>query len=127
MSMEPTHVVVDTRDGYTWAKDGHGQPLTEETAAQMAQAYNDEMKPEYRTYQVFKLVHVPLATLHEPKVNDRFIHRSYLAAGAVPPYDSEDSYQVRVVTEVEHGDGYTVVYHAREGSTQSDRTFLMSA
>jgi hypothetical protein len=63
---------------------------------------------------------------HKPKKGDRFIHLRYLAEGATPPYDTDDKYQVRVVTFVETGADYTLVYHAAENSSRSDRKFLMS-
>jgi hypothetical protein len=52
----PAAVVVDERDAYTWARDTHGQPFTEETATAFAQALNDERKPEHRTFRVYALV-----------------------------------------------------------------------
>lgn len=48
----PTHVVIDLRDGYTWAKDTNGKPLTEKTATEMAAKWNAEMKEEARTFIV---------------------------------------------------------------------------
>ena len=36
----------------------------------------------------------------QPKTGDRFIHARYLADDASPPYDSEASYAVHVVTRV---------------------------
>ena len=37
-------------DGYTWAKDRHGNPFTEETATEFRDMLNDERKPDKRTY-----------------------------------------------------------------------------
>lgn len=53
--MQASHVVVDTRDGHTWAKDAAGQLLTLDTARGMADRYNAECKPEHRTYAVYRL------------------------------------------------------------------------
>jgi hypothetical protein len=49
----PSHVVVDTRDAYTWAFDLEGKKFTETTARRFAAERNEDY-PE-RTYQVFKL------------------------------------------------------------------------
>jgi hypothetical protein len=57
--MHPTAVVVDYRDGYTWSKGFDGELLNETTAIEMAQRFNDERKPEYRTYKVFVLHSLP--------------------------------------------------------------------
>ena len=56
-----THVVVDTQDGYTFAKGSDGELFGEATATAFAAARNAEMKPEYRTYRVFALVPPALA------------------------------------------------------------------
>lgn len=39
--MEPTHVVVDTRDGYVFWRDGSGELLTADSAAKLADKRND--------------------------------------------------------------------------------------
>lgn len=54
--MIATHVVVDSRDGYTWWRDINGNLFTEETANAWAKMVNDEMIPEARTYVVRALV-----------------------------------------------------------------------
>lgn len=53
--MQPTHVVVDTSGGYTWAFDADGKPFVEATAGRFAVARNSEMKPPFQTYRVFAL------------------------------------------------------------------------
>ena len=55
----PTRVVVDTQDGYTFAKGSDGELFDQATAEAFASARDAEMKPEYRTYQVFALVRPP--------------------------------------------------------------------
>lgn len=57
-----SHVVVDTLDGYTWWRDKYGKMFDERTAADFARKLNNECKPEYRTYQVFRLVPTSAAT-----------------------------------------------------------------
>lgn len=52
----PSHVVVDTTDGYVFRAGSDGELFTLETAAAFARERNAEMKPEYRTYAVFRLV-----------------------------------------------------------------------
>lgn len=52
----PGAVVVDTRDGFTWAKDSAGQPFTPAAAREMAAKFNGEMQPEHRTFKVYRLV-----------------------------------------------------------------------
>lgn len=47
---------------------------------------------------------------HQPKKGDRFIHARYLKPGAKPPYDSDDKFEVRVITRVTP----TEIYHAPE-------------
>lgn len=48
----PTHIVIDTTDGWTWARDRNGNPFTDETAHAWAKLLNDERKPERRTFIV---------------------------------------------------------------------------
>lgn len=45
-----THAVVDLRDGYTWVKDGSGQLMDYARAQDMADRYNDGMKPGHTRY-----------------------------------------------------------------------------
>lgn len=52
----PTHVVVDTIDGYTWAKDMRGESFTQLTATGFARAMNQTRKPGHKTYALFRLV-----------------------------------------------------------------------
>lgn len=54
--MHATHVIVDTIDGYVFWKGSDGEFFTAETAQEFADHRNAEMKPEYRSYQVFTLV-----------------------------------------------------------------------
>lgn len=53
---QPTHVVVDTRDGHTWAVGEDGQPMNAATAGRFAVRRNDELPRERQTYRVFHLV-----------------------------------------------------------------------
>jgi len=48
----PTHVVIDLADGWTWSKDGDGNPFTETEAHRFCDILNDERKPEHRTFIV---------------------------------------------------------------------------
>lgn len=50
-----THVVVDTTDGWTFWKDENGKLFNEQSATAFAEARNAEMKPQYRSYKVFRL------------------------------------------------------------------------
>lgn len=52
----PGAVVVDTRDGFTWAKDDLGIPLTPATARALADKFNADMDRERQTYQVYRLM-----------------------------------------------------------------------
>jgi hypothetical protein len=52
----PTHVVVDTRDGFTWARDGDGTPFTEGTARAFTAQRNAELAEPGRTYRTFALL-----------------------------------------------------------------------
>lgn len=54
--MESTHVVVDTHDGYTFAKDQEGNLFDQASAIRFATLRNREMKPEHRKYRVYRLV-----------------------------------------------------------------------
>lgn len=54
--MEPTHIVVDTRDGYLYRAPSDGVLFTAATARAFAESRNAEMKPEHRTYAVRRLV-----------------------------------------------------------------------
>jgi len=58
-SAVPTHVVVDTRDGYTFARDHRGALFTAETAREMADLRDAELHRDFRTYKVFALTEVP--------------------------------------------------------------------
>jgi hypothetical protein len=51
----PTAVVVDGRDGYTWSRGFDGALLNEDTATDMARRFNEERKPEFRTFKVYLL------------------------------------------------------------------------
>jgi hypothetical protein len=55
----PTHVVVDTLDGYTFAHDGSGVLFDGPRAAAYAEARNNEQNPGFKSYQVFYLADVP--------------------------------------------------------------------
>jgi hypothetical protein len=63
--MQPTHVVVDTRDGMTWAVGEDGQPMIEATAGRFAVKRNSELPPERRTYRVFRLIQEDPFTVHD--------------------------------------------------------------
>jgi hypothetical protein len=52
----PTYVVVDTEDGFTIDRDSNRQLFNKQTATVFAEKVNSARKPEYRTYQVFRLV-----------------------------------------------------------------------
>ena len=52
----PTHVVVDTCDGYVFRSGHDGVLFTVDSAQAFADHRNAEMKPEYASYAVFKLV-----------------------------------------------------------------------
>jgi len=52
----PPYVVVDTIDGYVFTNDGTGKFTTKDRAFLFAGRRNKEMKPEYQTYKVFRLV-----------------------------------------------------------------------
>lgn len=54
--MEPTHIVVDTRDGYDYRAASDGVLFGAETARAFAEQRNAELKPEFRTYVVRRLV-----------------------------------------------------------------------
>ena len=55
----PTHVVVDTIDGYTFNKDETGQLFDGPRAAAFAEARNNEQNPGFKSYQVFYLADIP--------------------------------------------------------------------
>lgn len=46
----PTHIVIDTYDGWVWSRDRDGNPFTEETAREWRDVLNDERNPTKRTY-----------------------------------------------------------------------------
>ena len=54
----PTHLVMDTRDGFIYSRDSSGRPFNKERAIQFARDRNSEMKPGYRNYAVFELAPV---------------------------------------------------------------------
>lgn len=53
--MHPTHIVVDTRDGYLFGAGSDGIPFNLATATKFTKTRNSNQKPEYRTYEVFEL------------------------------------------------------------------------
>jgi hypothetical protein len=55
----PTHVVIDTRDGYVYRAGSDGILFTGRTARAFRDHRNAGLKPEHRTYEVFSLVHCP--------------------------------------------------------------------
>jgi hypothetical protein len=52
----PTHVVVDTLDGYTFTHDGSHILFDGPTAVKYATARNMEQNPGFKSYEVFRLV-----------------------------------------------------------------------
>lgn len=55
--MMPTHVVVDTTDGYTFKNGSDGVLFDQRHATAFAAQRNADLKPAYRgAYQVFRLV-----------------------------------------------------------------------
>jgi hypothetical protein len=48
----PTHIVIDTKDGFVFARDHGGHGFTEATATQFANLRNSELPSERRTYVV---------------------------------------------------------------------------
>jgi hypothetical protein len=54
----PTHIVIDTRDGWTWARDRDGHPFTETTATTFRDAMNEVANPAKRTYVMAAVVPV---------------------------------------------------------------------
>jgi hypothetical protein len=52
----PTHIVVDTIDGYVFSANRYGVLFDKEDAVRFARERNAEMKPQHRTYAVFRLV-----------------------------------------------------------------------
>ncbi len=53
--MHATHVVVDTRDGYTIWRGKDGKLFDRQSARQSADECNAGMKPEHQLYKVFRL------------------------------------------------------------------------
>ena len=51
----PTHVVVDTLDGYTWSRDEESRPFNADTAVEYARERNEALVTTHRSYQVFVL------------------------------------------------------------------------
>jgi hypothetical protein len=54
--VHPSHVVVDTRDGYVFRTDSDEYLFDAETAAAFAKRRNPQLNPELGSYWVFKLV-----------------------------------------------------------------------
>jgi hypothetical protein len=52
----PAYVVVDTIDGMVFTNDGEEKFNDPYRAFKFADKRNKEMKPEYQTYKVFRLV-----------------------------------------------------------------------
>jgi hypothetical protein len=52
----PTHVVVDTIDGYVFKGDASGQLFDGQRAVAFALARNNEQNPGFKSYMVFRLV-----------------------------------------------------------------------
>lgn len=59
----PTHIVIDTADGFVFARDGEGHGFTAGTAAHFASLRNSELAPERRTYVVATVTPVLSAEL----------------------------------------------------------------
>lgn len=55
----PSHVVVDTKDGYVFSSDSNGTLDSHERAMAFRDERNAEMKPEHQSYEVYALVHCP--------------------------------------------------------------------
>jgi hypothetical protein len=51
----PTHVVVDTIDGFVFYEDVHGNPFDQLTATQFARESNARRKPGRKTFALFRL------------------------------------------------------------------------
>jgi hypothetical protein len=51
-----THVVVDTIDGYTFWQGADGKLFGQAAAEAFASARNAEMKPQFRSFRVFRVV-----------------------------------------------------------------------
>jgi hypothetical protein len=66
----PTHVVMDTSDGYIWWRTSMDVPMTLVLATAFAHDRNAEMKPEHRTYRVYALTEVPAAEPQPRKFED---------------------------------------------------------
>lgn len=82
----------------------------------LANGYHPEAAPADLVRQMEELDAMPPDVRgHKPKRGDRFIHARYLKPEATPPYDSDDDYEVRVVTKVTDTD----IYHAPEGGGKS--------
>lgn len=48
----PTHIVVDTKDGFVFSRDRYGNLFDEENATRFAEIRNHELPDEHRTYVV---------------------------------------------------------------------------
>jgi hypothetical protein len=68
--MQPTHIVVDTQDGFVFSKDADGVLFTESIAWSFANKRNLERKAEFRTYQVFELVSKGTIDALNDQIND---------------------------------------------------------
>jgi|SRR5215472_6694239 len=55
----PTHAVTDTRDAYTWARDMHGQPFTQDTAQRFADAMTEGGTDTYTVSALVPQHYVP--------------------------------------------------------------------
>ena len=61
-----THIVVDTKDGYSFWAGADGNLFTLETATAFARERNREMKFPHRSYALFRLEPEYKNTPHEP-------------------------------------------------------------
>lgn len=50
----PTHVVVDTRDGYVFSKDSYGRPFNGSLAHMFANSRNMEKPGTYKAFQLIE-------------------------------------------------------------------------
>ena len=79
--MMPTHIVIDTRDGWTWARDRDGHPFTEATATTFRDLLNGDLKPERRTFIMAAVVPVMSRELTAALVKDATQGRAAIGSG----------------------------------------------
>jgi hypothetical protein len=95
----PTHIVIDTRDGWTWARDRDGNPFTEETATTFYHQMNDDSRFDHRTYIMAAVTPVMSKELMAAVIRDNQETAPQIEQGESVNYASSDDLEAALTSE----------------------------